>query len=103
MQPDLLRVDVAALRVMGADVTGAAATLRDTVKATGPGLAPAAQPRSAAGAAAQAAEKAWATDLDRLTAQVDRLGRKMTSGADSYRATDQAGADELRHSGSGVL
>ncbi|MBO3742445.1 type VII secretion target [Actinoplanes flavus] len=103
MQPDLLRVDVAALRTMGTDVTGAAATLRATVEAAGPGLAPAAQPGSAAGTATQAAEKAWVTDLNRLTAQVDQLGRRMTKAADSYRAADQAGADDLRRGGSRVL
>jgi uncharacterized protein YukE len=102
MQPHLLTVDVAALRAMGAEVAGAAATLRATVKATGPGLAPAAQPGSAAGTAAQAAQKAWAADLDRLTAQVDQLGRRMTEAADSYQAADQAGAEDLRRSGSGV-
>ncbi|MDI6097234.1 type VII secretion target [Actinoplanes sp. NEAU-A12] len=100
MQPDLLRVDVVALRVMGRDVIDAAATLRETVKATGPGLAPPAEPGSAAATAARAAEKAWLTSLNRLTVQVDQLGRKMTRAADSYQATDQAGADELRPSGS---
>ncbi|WP_328460189.1 hypothetical protein OHA21_29155 [Actinoplanes sp. NBC_00393] len=102
MQPDLLKVDVAALRVMGRDVTGAAAMLRSTVQAAGPGLAPPAEPRSAAGTAADTAQKAWAADLDRLTAQVDQLGRKMTDAADSYQEADQAGADELRRSASGM-
>ncbi|WP_423244635.1 hypothetical protein [Actinoplanes campanulatus] len=93
---------MAALRVMGSDVIGAAATLRKTVKAAGSGLAPAAQPGSAAGAAAQAAEKAWSADLDRLTAQVDQFGRKMTNAAETYQVMDQAGADELRAAGNGA-
>ncbi|MEV0898573.1 type VII secretion target [Actinoplanes sp. NPDC049802] len=104
MHPGQLGVDVVALRVMGADVTGAAATLRGAVRATGSGLAPAVQPGCSAGAAAQAAEKAWVADLERLTARLDQLGRRMSEAADTYRATDQAGADELRRSGPpGVL
>ncbi|MEU8655650.1 type VII secretion target [Actinoplanes philippinensis] len=103
MQPGQLGVDVVALHVMGADVADAAATLRGAVKVAGPGLAPADQPGSAAAAAARAAETAWSANLDRLTARVERLGRKMTTAADSYRATDQAGADELRRAGSQVL
>jgi hypothetical protein len=103
MQPNMLRVDVATLRVMGTHVTDAAATLRQAVDATGPGLAPVAQPGSAAGTAAQALEKAWVADLDRLAARVAQLGRRMTEAAGSYRETDQAGAADLRRSGSQVF
>ncbi|MEU8656580.1 type VII secretion target [Actinoplanes philippinensis] len=103
MQPGRLGVDVVALRTLGSDVAGAAATLRECVTASGSGLAPAAQPGSAAGTAAQAAEKAWSASLERITARVQQLGRKMTEAADTYQVTDQAGADELRRSGSAGL
>jgi hypothetical protein len=103
MQPEQLGVDVVALRVMSSDVIDAAATLRKPANAVGAGLAPAGQPGSAAGAAARAAETAWAANMDRIAARVDRLGRKMASAADSYQVTDQAGADELRRTGSQVL
>lgn len=103
MQPGQLGVDVVSLRVMGTDVAGAAATLREAMKAAGPGLAPAAQSGSSAEAAARAAETAWSASVSRLTVRMDRLGRKMTDAADSYQGTDQAGADELRRSGSPVL
>jgi hypothetical protein len=99
MQPGLLGVDVEALRVMGVDVAEAGATLRQTVKAAESGLAPAVQPNSAASTAAQAAEQAWLAALSRLTGQVDQLGGNMTKAAQSYQATDQAGADGLRRSG----
>lgn len=89
MQPGQLGIDVVALRVMGADVTGAAATLREAMRAAGSGTAPATQPGTAAGLAARAADKAWSAALDRLTARVERLGRKMTDAADSYQVTDQ--------------
>lgn len=102
MQPELLKVDVVALRAMGTEVAGAAATLRAAARAAGPGLAAVTGPGSAAGVASQAAQKAWTADLDRLTARVDQLGRSMTTAADTYQATDQAGADEMRRSGSGV-
>jgi uncharacterized protein YukE len=103
MQPGQLGVDAVALRVMGVDVTGAAATLRGAVRAAGSGLAPAAQPGCTASAAAQAAEKVWAADLERLAVRLDQLGRRMTEAAETYRATDQAGADELHRIGPGVL
>jgi uncharacterized protein YukE len=103
MQPGLLGVDVAALRALGSDVAGAAATLRETVKSTGPGLAPAVQPGSAACTAAQAAQKAWSADLDRLTARLAELGRKMADAADGYQVADETGADDLRRGGSGRL
>ncbi|SDS51050.1 type VII secretion target [Actinoplanes derwentensis] len=103
MQPGQLGVDVVALRVMGSDLAGAAVTLLEAMKAAGTGLAPAAQPGSSAGTAAQAAEAAWSASLDRLTGRVERLGRTMTDAADSYQVTDRAGADELRHSGSQVV
>ncbi|GIE79327.1 hypothetical protein Aph02nite_52770 [Actinoplanes philippinensis] len=103
MQPSQLGVDVVALRIMGSDVAAAAVTLRQAVKAAGAGLAPAGQPGSAAGTAARAAETAWMATMDRITARVDRLGRKMTGAADSYQGADQAGADEFRYSASQVL
>ncbi len=103
MQPGQLGVDVVALRVMGSDVAGAAATLREAMSAAGPGLVPAAQPGSSAGTAARAAEAAWSASLSRLTARMDRLGRTMTDAADSYQVTDQAGADELRRGGSRAI
>lgn len=102
MQPGQLGVDVVALRVMGSDVADAGVTLRNAVKASGPGLAPAGQPGSAAGMAARAAETAWVANMDRITARVERLGRRMAGAADSYQVTDQAGADELRRSGTRV-
>lgn len=103
MQPGQLGVDVVALRVMGGDVIQAAVTLRESMRAAGSGLAPAAAPGSAAGSAALAADKAWSVALDRLASRVDRLGRKMTDAADSYQVTDQTGAEELRRSGSQVI
>ncbi|GLW32522.1 type VII secretion target [Actinoplanes regularis] len=102
MHPSGLEVDVEALRGVGRDVAEAAATLREAMKAAGSGLAPAPRPGSAAGAAAQKAEKAWLADLRRLTGQADEYGRSLTTAAQTYRATDQAGADELRRSGSGA-
>ncbi|GIE77500.1 hypothetical protein Aph02nite_34500 [Actinoplanes philippinensis] len=103
MQPGRLGVDVVALRTLGADVAAAAATLRECATASGSGLAPAAQTGSAAGTAALAAEQAWSVGLERLTVRVQQLSRKMTEAADTYQATDQAGADELRRSGSAGL
>jgi hypothetical protein len=52
---------------------------------------------------AQAAQKAWTEDLDRLTARLAELGRKMADAADGYQVADQAGADDLRRGGSGRL
>jgi hypothetical protein len=88
---------------MGSGVADAAVTLRRGIKAAGSGLAPSGQPGSAAGVAARTAETAWVASMDRITARVDRLGRKMAGAADSYQVTDQAGADELRRSGSQAL
>lgn len=102
MQPGRLKVDVVALRGMGTVVADAGATLRETVKATGPGLSPTADPGSAAGTAAQAAATAWLASLRRLASEVEQLSRSMTGAADSYQTTDQAGADEIRPGGSAV-
>lgn len=98
----MLDVDVAALRVMAIEVAGAAATLRETGKTAGAGLAPPAEAGSTASTAAQSAEKAWLPELERLTARVDGLSRTMTTAADSYEAADQANADGLRHTGRGM-
>jgi uncharacterized protein YukE len=103
MQPGQLGVEVDTLKALGAEVAGAAATLRATVKATGPGLAPPTVAGSSATVAAQAAQKAWSADLDRLTASLAELGRKMAAAAETYRVTDEAGADDLRRGGSGRL
>ena len=102
MQPGQLGVDVVALRVMGSDVTGAAATLRAAMPGSGSGLAPATQPGTAADVAARAADTAWSAALDRLTARVERLGRTMADAADRYQVTERTGADELRRIGSQV-
>jgi hypothetical protein len=102
VHPRGVEVDVEALRGVGQDVAEAATTLRETVKAASSGLAPALRPGSTAGAAAQKAEKAWLADLRRLTGQADDYGRSLTTAAQTYRATDQASAGELRRSGAGA-
>ena len=102
MQPGGLEVDVGQLRGIGARVAEAATTLRSAVKTAGSGLAPAPQPGSAAATAAQAAEKAWHADLQRLTGQVDDYGKSLIAAAQSYQATDEATAHRLRRSGTRV-
>jgi uncharacterized protein YukE len=101
VHPGGVGVDVEVLRGVGQDVAAAATTLQEAVKASGSGLAPASGRGSTAGAAAQKAEKAWFTDLRRLTGQVDEYGRSLTTAAQDYRATDQASANDLWRSGAG--
>jgi uncharacterized protein YukE len=102
VQPGGFEVDVEQLRGIGARVAQTATALRSTVKAAGSGLAPPSRPGSAAAAAAQAAEKVWLADLQRLTGQIDEYGKSLTTAANAYRATDQANAHVLRRSGAQV-
>ncbi|GAA0479679.1 hypothetical protein Aca07nite_87430 [Actinoplanes capillaceus] len=102
MQPGNLEVDVEVLRGVGKSVADVATTLRETVKGAGTGLAPAAQPGSAAGIAAQEAREVWLAALQGLSGRVEEYGRGLTTAALDYRATDQANADGLRRSGAGT-
>ncbi|WP_231956769.1 MULTISPECIES: WXG100 family type VII secretion target [unclassified Actinoplanes] len=99
MQPLVLQVDVEALHGAGQDVAEAAATLQQTLKSAGSGLAPAPQTGSTATAAAQKAETAWLADLQRLASHVDEYGRTLTTASKKYRSTDQASADALEANG----
>ena len=101
MQPGNLEVDVEALRGVGQNVTDVAATLRETVKRSGSGLAPASRSGSAAGIAAQEAQEVWLAALQGLTGRVEEYGRSLAAAALDYRATDHANADGLRRSGAG--
>jgi uncharacterized protein YukE len=101
VQPGNLEVDVEVLRGVGQNVADVAATLRDTVKKAGAGLAPVPRPGSAAGAAAQEAQEVWIAALQGLTGRVEEYGRSLSTAAQDYRAIDAASADGLRRSGAG--
>ena len=102
MQPGGFEVDVDGLRGIGGKVAQAAATLRETVKTAGAGLAPAPQPGSAATAAAQAAEQVWTAGLQRLAGQVDDYSKSLVTAAQEYQATDEANAQKLGRTGAGA-
>ncbi|MEU4164800.1 type VII secretion target [Actinoplanes sp. NPDC026670] len=102
MQPGNLEVDVEVLRGVGRSIADVAATLRENVTAAGSGLAPAARPGSAAGAAAQEAQQVWMAAMQGLSGRVEEYGNSLTTAAQNYRATDEANADGLRRSGAGT-
>ncbi|BEL05818.1 hypothetical protein Q0Z83_040090 [Actinoplanes sichuanensis] len=102
MQPGNLEVDVEVLRGVGKNVADLATTLRETVRAAGPGLSPAAQPGSDAATAAREAQQVWLVALQGLSGRVEEYGTSLITAAQDYRATDQANADGLRRSGAGT-
>ncbi|GLY00651.1 MULTISPECIES: type VII secretion target [Actinoplanes] len=91
-----LEIDAPALRNVGKDVTGAATTLRDAVKAAGTDLKPGQGTASTAGAAAAEAETAWLTMLRRITGEVDTFGTGLTTAANDYEDADETNAQDLR-------
>ncbi len=99
MQPGDFEVDINGLRGIGGKVGNAAATLRETVRVAGTGLAPAGQPGSAAATAAKAAEQVWTAGLKKLTEQIDDYSASLVTSAQEYEAADAANARKLREGG----